>query len=414
MKEVFNKKYENNSLKELSSVLFVVGYAVFLVSISLYSNIEIAKIEEAGITIVSRILHYSEYLGFFLCLLAAFEKMLERNVIVAFFLVAFFLGVECLSSGNNTMLLYVFLFFGASLCNSKTIIKASCICQGILLFFTVGLSQLGFIEDCVFVDGGRNRHGLGFTWTTTGAILFLHWSLQYIYLRGEKIKLIELLLLTALTVWFYKMTDASMTFYLSIAFIIYFSIIKVEREKFILLRRSLFKKIAILLPLLAAFISILAQWMYNGSIDLWINADKYTHGRLKLGHDGIIKYGITLLGQHMKWVGFSARNSAGEYNYIDCSYLQIAIEYGLLVLLLILLIYSVIIYRGIISKDYYIVSIVCFLMIFAMTEPRLMNLMYTPFPLLVFSKMNDGEETTVQKDYGIKKFKFRIKEVSDK
>ena len=414
MKEVFNKKYENNSLKELSSVLFVVGYAVFLVSISLYSNIEIAKIEEAGITIVSRILHYSEYLGFFLCLLAAFGKMLERNIIVAFSLGAFFLGVEYLSSGNNTMLLYVFLFFGASLCNSKTIIKASCICQGILLFSTVGLSQLGFIEDCIFVDGGRNRHGLGFTWTTTGAVLFLHWSLQYIYLRGEKIKLIELLLLTALTVWFYKMTDASMTFYLSIAFIIYFSIIKIEWEKFILLRKRLFQKIAILFPLLAAFISILAQWIYDGSNKLWIKADSFTHGRLNLGHKGIFNYGITLLGQPMKWVGFSARNSAGEYNYIDCSYLQIAIEYGLLFLLLALLIYTVIIYRGIILKDYYIVSIICFLMVFAMTEPRLMNLMYTPFPLLVFSKMNDEKEEIFQKNYGIERYKSRIKGVSDK
>ena len=414
MKEVFNNKSEAKSIYEWSTVLFVVGYVVFLISISLYSNIEVAKMEEAGITIVGRILNYSKYLAFIICIIASFGKMLKRNIIVAFSLVAAFLAVEYLSSGNDTMFLYIFLFFGASLCKSKTIIKTCCICQGILLFATVGLSQLGIIEDRIFLDGGRNRHGLGFTWTTTGAILFLHWSLQYIYLRGEKIKLIELALMAAVTFWFYVMTDASMTFYLSIAFIAYFAIVKIEMNKFLALRRKPFQIIAMLMPVLAAGFSIVAQWLYNGSNKFWINADSFTHGRLKLGHNGILEYGITLLGQPMKWVGFTARKSIGEYNYIDCSYLQIAIEYGLLFLILALFVYTVIIYRGILSKDYYIVSIICFLLIFAMTEPRLMNLMYTPFPLLVFSMSNESEETTVRKDKKVIQNIYRKKEVSDK
>ena len=64
MKEVFNNKSEAKSIYEWSTVLCVVGYVVFLISISLYSNIEVAKMEEAGITIVGRILNYSKYLAF--------------------------------------------------------------------------------------------------------------------------------------------------------------------------------------------------------------------------------------------------------------------------------------------------------------------------------------------------------------
>ena len=49
-----------------------------------------------------------------------------------------------------------------------------------------------------------------------------------------------------------------------------------------------------------------------------------------------------------------------------------------------------------------------------MTEPRLMNLMYTPFPLLVFSMSNESEETTVRKDKNVIQNIYRKKEVSDK
>ena len=49
--------------------------------------------------------------------------------------------------------------------------------------------------------------------------------------------------------------------------------------------------------------------------------------------------------------------------------------------------------RGLIHKDYYLIAILAFVLVFAMTEPRLMNLMFTSFPLLVTAVMKEKERT---------------------
>ena len=61
----------------------------------------------------------------------------------------------------------------------------------------------------------------------------------------------------------------------------------------------------------------------------------------------------------------------------------------MLFLIIVLLIYSVVLYKAVRQKDYYLISIVTVILIFSVTEPRLMNLAFNPFPLLAFGK-TDG------------------------
>ncbi len=386
MKSLSNK---NSSCYDVATVLFIIGYAVFLITLLLTSNIEIVRLSESGVRTFDRLFKYLRYASYVLFVLAVSYKIIERKMIVLLGMVAFFLAVELTYSSNNTMLLYVFLFLGTLVVSSRIILTTSLVCKGTLLFCTVLASQIGIIDDYVFADGERTRHGLGFSWTTTSHILFLHLLLEYICLRKEKITFIEYVIMELLNIWFYKMTDTSMTFYIITAYIVFFVIVKIEKEKFKLV--SNLSKVLMFVPTVCAFVSIALQYYYVGTDEKWQALDKFTHGRIKLGYEGINNYGITLLGQHMKWVGFSVRETKDVYNYIDCSYLQLAIEYGLLFLILVLVLYTVLIWRGLKAKDYYLVVAVSFLMVFAMTEPRLINLMYTSFPLLVLAQLQEKD-----------------------
>ena len=387
MADILIKKEDSR----LNTIIFAVGYVIFLSTHLIASNIAFFYMDPKIVYIIGLVFKYARYFAYIVFAVGVARSFFKNHLVLFLVTTVLFLITEFLFSSNITMLLYVPMFACAYTVRAKDIVSISFKCKGIILFITVFLSQIGAIEDHIFMDGGRNRHGLGFTWTTTGHILFLHLLLEYIYLRRERITVMEYVIMELLNVWFYRMTDASMAFYLTTAFIMYFLIVHLEKKsKFKLLKRT--GKGFLLVPVFCALLSIWAQYSYDSRNPIWKSVNTFIHGRLKLGYDGIQKYGLTLLGQKMEWLGFSIRGTQGEYNYIDCSYLQLAIEYGILFLLLVLLIYTVLIYRGLYHKDYYLVSILVFLLVFAMTEPRLMNLMYTVFPLLVLSRMEKEKE----------------------
>ena len=99
-------------------------------------------------------------------------------------------------------------------------------------------------------------------------------------------------------------------------------------------------------------------------------------------------YGVSLFGQPITWLtGTDGTKVSGmDYFYVDSSYLHLGLNYGMLFLIIVLLIYSVVLYKAVRQKDYYLISIVTVILVFSVTEPRLMNLAFNPFPLLAFGK----------------------------
>lgn len=84
-------------------------------------------------------------------------------------------------SSNKIVIFYFLICIAAYDVQESNILKCSIFIQSIVLVVCVVGSQIGMIDDYVRADGGRIRHFLGFSWTTTGAILFLFILLQYIY-----------------------------------------------------------------------------------------------------------------------------------------------------------------------------------------------------------------------------------------
>ena len=107
-----------------------------------------------------------------------------------------------------------------------------------------------------------------------------------------------------------------------------------------------------------------------------------------MGRQGIEEYGLSLFGTKIEWVGYDADWESGmQYNYVDSSYLQIALEYGLIVLVIILILYAILIYASIRNKHTYLCWIVLIVLAFCVTEPRLVKIAYNPFLLLVVTEL---------------------------
>ena len=99
------------------------------------------------------------------------------------------------------------------------------------------------------------------------------------------------------------------------------------------------------------------------------------------------------------------RKMKGTYNYVDSSYLQLLIEFGILFLILVLIIYIALMIRARYHHDYYLIAVLAFLLVFAMTEPRLLNLMYTSFPLIVLAKIKTEKYDSCSEVYKFSGFK---------
>ena len=115
---------------------------------------------------------------------------------------------------------------------------------------------------------------------------------------------------------------------------------------------------------------------------MWTKLNDALSGRLQLGQNAFQKYGVPLFGQKITWVGYGMGAVAGEYNYVDCSYMQTMIQYGLIALIIIIAMYTFMMYMAVRLKDYYLQTVLVFILLLSVTEPRLLDFNFNVFPIL--------------------------------
>lgn len=374
---------------ERSEVLFYVAWILFLISMLMETTALCERSVTNVLPFVLKIMRYGAYL---ICCLKIMLTDLEKR---SFWGICFMMGIFLFSffgSSNQTMLLYSFIMLAAISVDGYKIIRVTTVTQGFFLTIIVLLSQVGILEDYLFVrDAGHYRHGLGFSWTTTSAIIYFYFILGYIYVKQEKLKILHVIILEAFNYWLYRMTDSRMAFLISSIFVVFFAFQSINRKRWKFL--SKFNRIYILVPIILFVFCIILFLNYNEINPMFIKLNELLSDRLSLGSSAIQKYGFSLFGQKIEWVGYSINTptkvDAVGYNYVDSSYLQLALNYGIFFVITILVIYMYAIYKAIRIKNYYLVAIYMAVLLFSMTEPRLMNLTFNPFPLFAFAQLNE-------------------------
>lgn len=366
--------------------LFFLAWSLFLLSVLLMS-LAVVEIDESGnLSMLLKLMRYGAYA--ICCIKIFLSSIRERTVWYVGIMLAIFL-VSCLTSGDKTMVLYSLILIAALNTDGRKTIQLTAALQAVLLLCTIVFSQIGILEDYIFgIQEGRIRHGLGFSWTTTAPILFLYFMLSYIYLKREQFGVLHAAVLEVINVWMFVMTDSKMAFLLSTLFLAFFAFQGHRRRwKWI----SKFSALFPFVPLLMLILSLFAFVQFDAANPVWQSFNRVLSNRLSLGHNAIETFGFSWFGQEIEWIGFSiatpTTNEAVGYNYVDSSYLQMMLHFGTLFILAVIAIYAAAIRKAIRIKDYYLAAIYVVILVFSLTEPRMMNFAFNPFPLLAFCRI---------------------------
>ncbi len=395
MGKLFHEKFlieKDEIFLNTALVLFVFSVVIEMTVFTIMDN---GNDNEIFMTITKAM----RYLAYALCILKiCLDQKVNRSWLIYVVIVAALLTIGMVVSTSRTMFLYFWIIAACTGVSDKKILRTVMYVQTVILCVTVLLSQMGIIQDVI--DGDRARHYLGFTWTTTAPILFFYIILQYLYICDLQLTFPKFVVFMIINVWFFIMTNTRFVFILLSITLVCALIYNYTCIKN--LRLEKIKYLFVLAPEGIAFFSIGIHAFYNSNSSIWKAANDFLTGRLELGYNAIQEYGYSLFGQDITWYGNGLRSQVGvngiTYNYVDCSYLQILLEYGLIFLILVLLAYSVMMWKAIQERRYSACWILLVVLIFAITEPRLVNMAFNPFILLVLTKadgaLGESEENT--------------------
>lgn len=116
--------------------------------------------------------------------------------------------------------------------------------------------------------------------------------------------------------------------------------------------------------------------------------------RFKMGAQAIDNYGLSIFGKHIEFVGYGGSTNVDAvldtYNFVDCSYLNIALRFGLIIAILVITFVCILAYRY--KYDNYMIVVIVVISISSMIDHHLIDLSYNPFILGTFALMYGTEE----------------------
>lgn len=387
-----------------TDVLFCTGFFIYVLSLILDLSMWFFSVD-TGASSTAVAVTMMRYLAYAIMLLKiVYDFGVEYKNFGYLVVFAGITGVALITSKNTMLLFYFIVILAARGVSGRMIISTTFAAQGFVLILTVLMSKIGVITDYVTDRHGRTRHFLGFQWATTSALIFLYMVFEYIYLKKGRLTISEFIVLNAINIYLFKMTDSRMAFLIVMASLTFFFIFgrcfarnRVHRynRKKRMGRLGFFAWASVALPWLIAVGSIYLHKIYvkGSGMD---KLNKLLSNRLNYGRKAIDKYGISLFGKKMVWIGYGLNDTEkGEYNYVDCSYLRLSIEYGIIFLALILLICSLIIYKANKNGEIYLAWIMIFILLISVTESRLLNFAFNPFLLMAFASLTRSRNDNI-------------------
>lgn len=338
---------------------------------------------------------FARYIAYALCACKIAMRISSNKIkILAFF--TLFLGVILVSikGTDKAAFFYILIIIAAKDVDFRKILR---------VFMSLQIGTLAFCFLCCYVfgignasvsDEGSFRYFLGFGWVNRASYVWLGIILEYICLKDGKIGPCELLLFLAGTVFFYAKTSTMFSFVISICAICFFGIRRIW-----LLRKgrrsfrfsTVISKIDELAFPLFALIGILSNLLYNSNNPIMYALNRFVNYRFSLGQAAIQKYGLGLFGNDTVWTGASTLlwelSGNNTYEYVDCGYLQIALDYGLLMLALVVALYCLAIHNANKRSETSVKYTLLIFGVLSIFEPRLIDFTINPFILYGLSTL---------------------------
>ncbi|MCD8005046.1 MAG: hypothetical protein LUE91_05275 [Oscillospiraceae bacterium] len=311
------------------------------------------------------------------------RKILSKKWLFAFSMGVILCIVVMLTNErlSQTIILFLFIICGGMMVSSEKVfnIYLKTVCAVVLL--TVFLYIVGIYEYDVVSSSNRMRLYLGFTYTTYLPNYLFHILLVYFALLKKDITIVETGIVLAINYIIYLLTYTNAVYYEVYLLLVLLWTLKLWKGPFQTKTFSIC--MALIMPVLCA-LSFFMALEYDASKPIWIALNALLSTRLSLSHNAIQEYGLSLFGSNITWVtGRYGIERTEEYFYVDCSYINTALTFGIIVLMLVIVGFSVLGYKASKEHKYALCISLILLAVHSFSDPQLLDLKYDPFLLIL-------------------------------
>lgn len=359
----------------ISRLIFYISFIFIVFAKFIQQTVYIEKLDFLNIT--------TRIIIVFACVFLIFKYIIDKHStesIIYSTLILVVAGlISYITSGWYVIMVLAILLVNMKNINIRKLIIIWIIEISILMLFIAISYKIGVIGETTISwdrDTGIERYTLGYNYTTFSSNYFFHLTIFYLYIKGNLIKYLELGVLALLNIYLYNFTNTkAAVIYSVLAIILVILMKKFNFSKGV----SYINKFSMFV---GGFVAGLLTYLYKYDSAIISEINVILSGRLYYGYKGIEEYGITLFGQKITWITEVILDSELQYNYIDSSYLNIMFNYGIIMLLFVMIGYYVLGKRNI-SNDIYYSILILIITLHSMFDPQLIEIMYNPSILLL-------------------------------
>lgn len=369
--------------------LFMVGLFLYLIQSFLSKTTVSTRFGSA-----ESIYQMIRYISYGFMLLSLCGQMISQKFLFVIFVSAVLMLLIAHKTTDKTLLFILIVTLAGYHQDYKKILKMSFWVYFVLFLLTLILGFAGVIPDYVSDLLTRERNFFGFTWATIPQTYIFFITMLYVCVREEKVTYGELIILALIGFIFFRYTDARFVYLIDLLFLMIVFLLKLFRIRSI--RNGALQKIILCLPVVIGVLTIATYYMYDADSAFWQEINRILTSRMSLGSGVLSQYGISFLGQHIVLKGHNVNSITLDnslYNYVDSSYLQITLLYGVAGMGLILGGITYLVWKCLKEdKMYLLTSIFCILLL-SVTEDSLLKMGFNVFVLIFASVYRDQRES---------------------
>nr|WP_114788295.1 hypothetical protein [Lactiplantibacillus plantarum] len=312
---------------------------------------------------------------------------------VLMFITVFVTLIAAHTSGSHGIIPTVLLVLGCSEIPFKKIIKGYLMIVVPILVIAYLSTLTGFTTNLVFSDAGNVRYAMGTIYPTDFASHIFYLLCAYVYLKAERINLIDLSIIgvgfigvSILTSTQADMIGIGMLFFLTILFAFQN---KIKRKKQLGKIYKHTEQNLFFSPVIIFFLMCILTFTFNYQNGFFVRLNGLLTNRLALGNHAYLVNGLKMFGQNIiqsGWGGTSSEmfnNSIGNltYFFIDSSYIGMLLCYGVIFTVITLGAISVNLYSRIKAEDALYMFVWLSILLVSAVDQHLLEVQYNVFLL---------------------------------
>lgn len=332
---------------------------------------------------------------YFVIMIYVFLKGLKKftytkaEAIFAFVIGISFLICAFKNDMYSFLFLIAFLIIGAKDVSIDKILKIYLIISVIMLFATFGASMCGWIENLQYWKGYKMRFSFGMIYPTDFATHIFYIMLAAICLFNRKICFVEAIIICAIAGVVFQLTVAYTSFLcmLCVAFCIVLNWFLAKKN--VEVKDGITTRLISLAPIVFSTLFIGMAVLYDEKKAKWVAIDNFLSERLQNSKIGLDINGFNLWGKYIEEQGWGRSVIEKEdYFFLDDSYIRIMLEYGIVVLIVVLSMMVVSSRRAAKARRITMVFAIAIVSLHSFMEHHMLEIAYNPFILCVFADLS--------------------------